>query len=161
MKRESLDHQDKFFAMILSEAVPGVPERIEAAYIERLEKDQESGRYTAFAATLRRGTLCLHRLLSEGYNRLDGEKRQITTTVIPLRQVRGVDIESEVSGFGAETFRGTLHLHHPVQGWDAPIKLPLKGPGRVDEQRHGKTAKDFVFAVTEALSSIDPTGERG
>ena len=160
VERQSLDHQDRFFAKILSEGVPGVPETIEAAYIERLEKEQESGRYTAFAATLRDGTLSLHSLLSEGYNRLDGEKRQISTAVIPLRQVRGIDIQNEVSGFGAETFRGTLHFHHPIEGWDSPLQLPLKEPGRVNEQRHGKTAKDFIFAVIDALNSTGSIGAR-
>ena len=98
--RQTLDHQDKFFAMILSEGIPGVPDALEAAYIERLEKDPESSRYTAFAATLRGGVLHLHRLLSEGYGRLDGEKRHIKTTAIPLREVRKVDIETEVPGSG-------------------------------------------------------------
>jgi hypothetical protein len=110
--------------MILSDGIPGVPETIEAAYIERLEEDRESGRYTAFAATLTNGTLGLHSLLSEGYNRLDGEKRQISTVVIPLGQVRAIDIQAEVSGFGAETFRGTFHFQHPVEGWDSPYNSP-------------------------------------
>lgn len=161
MERQDLDRQDKFFAMILSEAVPDVPDALDAAYIERLEENPEESRYTAFAATLVGGVLRLHRLLSKGYKRLDGEERHIKTSVIPLTEVRTIEVETDVTGFGAETFRGTFHLHDPLEGWETPIQLPLKGPGKVHEQRHGMTAKSFTSAVVDALSSIQPKGGRG